>query len=82
MIYVWQWLKAWIPPYLWERTMQSNANTADIVGLQTAASVVEKTLTQANKVKADKTLEAFVDLIDGKHAAGPKGPEHRCGHRS
>ena len=47
-------------------------NTADIVGLNAAAGVVEKTLKQADKVKADKTLAAFVDLVDGKHAAGLK----------
>ena len=45
----------------------ANEGTADITGLQTAG-VSEKTLTQANKVKADKTLEAFVDFVDGIHA--------------
>ena len=43
---------------------------ADIVGLSTAANVVEKNLTQADKVKADKTLEVFNTLIDGIHASG------------
>lgn len=43
-------------------------NAADIVGLTTAAGVTDKTLTQAQKVKADKTLEAFLSLVDGKHA--------------
>lgn len=41
----------------------------DIVGLQSAAGV-ERTLTQANKAKAVKVLEAFVSLVDGKHASG------------
>ena len=51
-------------------TSQGNASVADIVGFNAASSVVEKTLTQANKVKADKTHEAFVSLIDGKAATG------------
>ena len=42
---------------------------ADIVGLTTAANVNEQTLTQANKVKAEETLAAFLDLVDGKHAS-------------
>ena len=46
----------------------ANENAADITGLQTA-SIDEVTITQANKVKADKTLEAFAGMIDGKHAA-------------
>ena len=45
----------------------ANEGTADITGLQTAG-VSEKTLSQTNKVKADKTLEAFVDFVDGIHA--------------
>ena len=40
----------------------------DIVGLTTAASVIEKTLTQASKVKAPETLKEFVELVDGIHA--------------
>ena len=47
----------------------ANENTADIVGLNTAAGVIEKTLTQANKVKAPETLAEFASLVDGKHAA-------------
>lgn len=43
---------------------------ADITGLDAATGVVEKTLTQANKVKADKTLEAFTTLVDGIYAGG------------
>ena len=46
----------------------ANENQADIVGLQTAANVTEKTLTQANKVKADKVVQAFNSLVDGVHA--------------
>lgn len=49
---------------------QGSASVADIVGFNTAPNVAEKTLTQANKVKADKTHEGFVSLIDGKHATG------------
>ena len=49
----------------------ASGTDADITGLQTAASVVEKTLTQANKVKGPNTLQAFVELIDGIHAIGP-----------
>ena len=40
---------------------------ADITGLRTAG-ISEVTLTQANKVKADKVLETFVELVDGLHA--------------
>ena len=39
----------------------------DIAGLKTGAGV-EKTVTQASKVKADEILKAFVQLVDGKHA--------------
>lgn len=46
----------------------ANEDTADITGLQTVTGVTEKTLTQANKVKADKTLELFLSFVDGKHA--------------
>ena len=48
----------------------ANPNTGDIVGLTTAANVNEQTLTQSNKVKAEETLAAFLDLVDGKHASG------------
>ena len=40
---------------------------ADITGLKTA-EIGEVTLTQGNKVKADKVLETFVELVDGLHA--------------
>ena len=40
---------------------------ADVTGLKTA-EIGEVSLTQANKVKADKVLETFVELVDGLHA--------------
>ena len=40
---------------------------ADIVGLKTA-EISEVTITQANKVKADKVLEKFEELLDGLYA--------------
>ena len=46
----------------------ANENSADIVGLVTAANVVEVEITQANKVKGPGTLEAFSGLVDGIHA--------------
>ena len=42
---------------------------ADITGLNTAG-IAELTLTQAEKVKGDKTLQEFVALVDGMHASG------------
>ena len=48
----------------------ADGTDADITGLQTHGSVDETTLSQANKVKAAQTFKAFVDLIDGKYAAG------------
>lgn len=48
----------------------ANEDTADIVGFTTLAGIGEQTITQAAKVKADKTLAAFVDLIDGRYAQG------------
>ena len=44
---------------------------ADITGLETAADVTEEEITQANKVKGPNVLQAFADLVDGKHAARP-----------
>lgn len=46
----------------------ASPNAGDIVGLTTAAGLTDKTLSQTNKIKGDKTLEAFVGLVDGKHA--------------
>ena len=54
---------------IFEGDAGANENTADITGLQTAANVVEKTITQTNKVKGPETLTAFAELIDGLHAA-------------
>ena len=48
----------------------ASEDTADIAGLSTAANVVEKTLTQANKLLAGETLQAFSSLVDGLHATG------------
>ena len=45
----------------------SNENSADIVGLNTA-SIGESELTQTNKVKGEKILEMFGELVDGKYA--------------
>ena len=49
----------------------ANETRADITGLISASDVVEKTLTQANKIKGPETLTAFAELIDGKHASMP-----------
>ena len=42
---------------------------ADITGFTTAA-ITEFTLTQANKIKGEKILEAFANLVDGESAGG------------
>ena len=41
---------------------------SDIVGINTAASVTEKAIPQASKIKGPETLAAFVELVDGQHA--------------
>ena len=46
-------------------------NAADIVGLTTAAGLVEKSVSQAGKVKGADTLQVFAELIDGKAAMMP-----------
>ncbi len=46
----------------------ANEAGADITGF-TTAGVAELTLTQADKVAAEKVLAVFAGLIDGKHAA-------------
>ena len=46
----------------------ANEDRADIAGLTAATGIVEKSLTQANKVKPGETLGVFSSLIDGKHA--------------
>ena len=45
----------------------ANENGADIAGLETL-TIGEETITQTNKVKADKTLEAFLNFVDGIYA--------------
>ena len=45
-----------------------SGTAADITGLTTAANVVERTLSQANKILGPGTLEAFTGLVDGKAA--------------
>ena len=47
----------------------ANENTADITGLNTAAGVVEETLTQATGTSAVAVLGAFTNLVDGKAAS-------------
>ena len=44
-----------------------SANTADIIGLQTAG-ISEVTLTQGNKVKGPETLSEFAGMVDGTGA--------------
>ena len=46
----------------------ANENRADIAGLDTRADLVDRTITQANKIKGDGVLSAFAGLIDGIHA--------------
>ena len=47
----------------------ANETVGDIAGLTTAADVVEKTITQANKVKGDELLKFFLAYVDGQYAA-------------
>ena len=49
----------------------ANPNAGDIVGLTTAAGLVEKSIAQAGKVKGSDTLQVFAELIDGKAAMMP-----------
>ena len=49
----------------------ANPNAGDIVGLTTAAGLVEKTITQASKIKGSNVLQVFAELIDGKAAMMP-----------
>ena len=53
-------------------TSQGSASVADIVGLNTAANVVEKEIVQLDKVKGAATLAVFAQLIDGVHATMPE----------
>ena len=50
---------------------QGSATVADITGLNTATGVIEKEITQSNKVKAAETITEIVELIDGKNATMP-----------
>ena len=45
----------------------ANEDTADIAGLETL-TIGEETITQSDKIKADKTLEAFLSFVDGIYA--------------
>lgn len=46
----------------------ANENGADITGMQTAG-ISEFTVTQDNKIKADETLKAFLEFVDGQYAS-------------
>ena len=46
----------------------ANETAGDIAGFFGKTGITAKTLSQANKVKYDKTLGVLVDLLDGKHA--------------
>ena len=48
----------------------ANPANGNISGLDTLANVVEKEITQANKVKGPETMTAFAELVDGKHSNG------------
>jgi len=47
----------------------ANEARADVSGLQSVSSVVEKELTQTQKTSAGDVLAAFSELIDGLHAS-------------
>ena len=51
----------------------ANEDVADITGLTTVQGIGEKTLTQANKLKADLTLQAFAGWVDGVLATSLEG---------
>ena len=48
----------------------ANPANGDLSGLDTLADVVEKEITQANKIKGPETMTAFAELVDGKHSNG------------
>lgn len=52
---------------IFEGDAGANEDAADITGLL-SAGIGESEVTQANKVKGDKTLEAFTGMVDGIHA--------------
>ena len=49
----------------------ADPNAGDIVGLTTAAGLVEKSITQANKIQGSNVLQVFAELIEGKAAMTP-----------
>ena len=49
----------------------ATGNDADITGLTTATGVDEETLSQSNKLLWPATVSAFMDMLDGLHAATP-----------
>ena len=61
-------LKVRRPGRVQAATTGANEDTADVVGMQTAA-ITETTMTQANKIKADEVLKFFLEYVDGKYAA-------------
>lgn len=46
----------------------ASGTDADITGLMTATGLIEKEITQANKVKGSNVLQVFAELINGKAA--------------
>ena len=48
----------------------ASGTAADITGLRSASNVVEKTLTQSNKINGLETLKVYLELVDGQHARG------------
>ena len=46
----------------------ANEDSADIASFFSQTGITSKSLSQANKVKYDKTLAALVELLDGTHA--------------
>ena len=49
----------------------ASGTDADITGLVDATGLVEKEITQANKISGAGTLQAFAELIDGTKAMQP-----------
>ena len=45
-----------------------SGSDADIVGIETAASVTETEITQAQKITGPGVIDAFSDQVDGRHA--------------
>ena len=55
---------------IFEGDSTANPANGDISGLDTLADVVEKEITQTNKIKGPETMTAFAELVDGKHSNG------------